>query len=117
MKRISCPERDDWRQTADACGFNFHTIDGEPYWDESAYYGFTLDEIERGIETPTGEIDAMCLELCGRVVKDERLLQRLRIPQQFWNLIAQSWERDERSLYGRLDLRFDGNSPAKLLEY
>ncbi len=62
MQRIVCLERDDWRETAAQCGFVFHTIDGERYWDERAYYGFTLDEIERGIETPTGEIDAMCLE-------------------------------------------------------
>ena len=36
MRRIVCPERDDWRQTAEQCGFAFHTIDGERYWDESA---------------------------------------------------------------------------------
>ena len=48
MQRIVCPERDDWQQTAEQCGFAFHTIDGERYWDERAYYAFTLDEIERG---------------------------------------------------------------------
>lgn len=117
MQRIVCPERDDWRQTAEQCGFAFHTIDGERYWDERAYYAFTLDEIERGIEAPTGEIDAMCLELAGRVIGDERHLQRLKIPEAFWSLIAESWARDDRSLYGRLDLKFDGKGPAKLLEY
>lgn len=117
MQRIMCPERDDWQQTAEQCGFAFHTIDGERYWDERAYYAFTLDEIERSIETPTGEIDAMCLELAGRVIGDERHLRRLKIPETFWDLIAESWERDDRSLYGRLDLKFDGNGPAKLLEY
>src|SRR3954463_2641640 len=117
MQRITCPERDDWRQTAVQCGFAFHTIDGERYWDERAYYAFTLDEIERGIETPTGEIDAMCLELAGRVIGDERHLRRLQIPEAFWSLIAESWERDDRSLYGRLDLKFDQHGPAKLLEY
>jgi glutathionylspermidine synthase len=45
MQRIPCPERDDWRTTAEGMGFTFHTIDGEPYWDERAYYGFTLSEI------------------------------------------------------------------------
>ena len=66
MQRIACPERDDWRATAEAAGFDFHTIDGERYWDERAYYAFTLEEIEREIEAPTGEIDAMCLELVAR---------------------------------------------------
>ena len=117
MRRIVCPERDDWRQTAEACGFNFHTIDGERYWDERGYYAFTLEEIEQAIERPTGEIDAMCLELVGRALADERHLKRLKIPEAFWLLISESWERDESSLYGRLDLSFDGRGPAKLLEY
>jgi glutathionylspermidine synthase len=117
MRRIACPERDDWRATADACGFDFHTIDGERYWDERAYYAFTLDEIERQIEAPTGEIDAMCLELVGRALRDEEYLRALKIPQAYWPLLSDSWHRDEASLYGRLDLSFDGRGAAKLLEY
>jgi glutathionylspermidine synthase len=117
MQRITCPERDDWRDTAEACGFDFHTIEGERYWDERGYYAFTLAEIERHIEAPTGEIDAMCLELVGRAVDDEEYLRQLKIPEAFWPLIAESWERDEKSLYGRLDLKYDGHGPAKLLEY
>jgi glutathionylspermidine synthase len=117
MQRISCPERSDWRDTAQASGFDFHTIDGERYWDERAYYAFTLDEIERQIEIPTGDIDAMCVELVGRAIDDEVYLRRLKIPEAFWPLIRDSWHRDEGSLYGRLDLSFDGRGPAKLLEY
>jgi glutathionylspermidine synthase len=117
MRRIACPERSDWGATAEAAGFDFHTIDGERYWDERGYYAFTLDEIERQIEGPTGEIDAMCLELVGRAIDDENYLRRLKIPEAFWPLISESWHRDEASLYGRLDLRFDGRGPAKLLEY
>ncbi len=117
MQRIICPERDDWRATAESAGFDFHTINGERYWDERAYYAFTLDEIERQIEEPTGEIDAMCLELVGHAVDDEDYLGRLKIPEAFWPLIAESWHRDDGSLYGRLDLSFDGRNPAKLLEY
>src|SRR3954451_11226995 len=111
MQRIVCPERDDWRQTAEQCGFAFHTIDGVRYWDERAYYGFTLDEIERQIEAPTGEINAMCLELVGRAVADERLLRQLKVPEALWTFIAASWQRRDHSLYGRIDLRFDGNGP------
>jgi glutathionylspermidine synthase len=117
MQRITCPERDDWRITADETGFDFHTIDGERYWDERAYYAFTLDQIERQIEEPTGEIDAMCLELVAHAIDDESTLRRLKIPEAFWPLISESWYRDEASLYGRLDLSFDGRGPAKLLEY
>jgi len=117
MRRITCPERDDWRSTAEADGFDFHTIDGERYWDERAYYAFTLEEIERRIEQPSGEIDAMCLELVGKAVDDDLYLRRLKIPETFWPLISESWHRDENSLYGRLDLSFDGHGAAKLLEY
>jgi glutathionylspermidine synthase len=117
MQRLACPERDDWRLTAEQTGFEFHTIDGERYWDERACYAFTLDEIENQIEAPTAEIDAMCLELVGCAVDDDEYLSRLKIPESFWPLISESWHRDEASLYGRLDLRFDGSGPAKLLEY
>jgi glutathionylspermidine synthase len=117
MRRTACTERDDWQATAAAVGFDFHSDGGERYWDERAYYAFTLDEIERQIEAPTGEIHAMCVELVTRAVGDERMLRLLKIPEAFWTLIAASWQRRDPSLYGRLDLRFDGKGPAKLLEY
>src|ERR1700726_968702 len=117
MRRIACPERDDWRTTAEACGFDFHTIDDERYWDERGYYAFTLQEIEDEIEAPTAEIDAMCLELVSCAVDDDEYLRQLKIREAFWPLISESWPRDEASLYGRLDLNYDGHGPAKLLEY
>jgi glutathionylspermidine synthase len=117
VQRLACSEREDWQATAEAAGFVFHTLDGERYWDERAFYAFTLDEIERQIEAPTSEIDAMCLELVGRAIDDERHLRRLRLPETFWPLIRDSWHRDEASLYGRLDLSFGEHGPAKLLEY
>jgi glutathionylspermidine synthase len=117
MQRIASEERPDWRARAEAIGFNFHTIDGERYWDERAYYAFTLREIERDLEAPTAELDKMCRELVARVVADEQLMRRLAIPVPFWNWIARSWKQSEPSLYGRFDLRYDGNGPAKLLEY
>jgi glutathionylspermidine synthase len=117
MQRLACTERGDWHTTAEQYGFDFHTIDGERYWDERAYYAFTLDQIERQIEQPTSEIDAMCLELVAHAIEDERTLRRLKIPEAFWPLISESWYRDDASLYGRLDLSYDGRGPPKLLEY
>jgi Glutathionylspermidine synthase preATP-grasp len=117
MQRIACDERADWRETAEKVGFEFHTIDGEPCWDESAYYAFTLEEIERDLEAATTELDRMCGELVARAVADERILRALRIPEGFWNWIAASAKRGDASLYGRFDLRYDGTGPAKLLEY
>jgi glutathionylspermidine synthase len=117
MQRIPCPERADWLEEAERVGFTFHTIDGERYWDERAYYGFTLEEIERDIEGPSAELDGMCRELVARAVADDRILRLLRIPERFWTYITASWKRGEPSLYGRFDLCYDGQGPAKLFEY
>ncbi|MGD9767452.1 MAG: glutathionylspermidine synthase family protein [Pseudolabrys sp.] len=117
MQRIACEERPDWREQAEAIGFDFHTIDGARYWDERAYYSFTLKEIENDLEDPSAELDGMCRELVARAVDDDRILKRLAIPVAFWNWIARSWKRGDPSLYGRFDLRYDGNGPAKFLEY
>ncbi len=117
MRRIPCNERAEWRTTAEQMGFDFHTIDGERYWDERAYYAFTLQEIERNLEAPTAELDGMCRELVARAIADERMLEILRIPRQYWNWLAASYKRSDPTLYGRFDLRYDGNGPAKLLEY
>jgi glutathionylspermidine synthase len=90
MQRIACQERADWRELADETGFAFHTIDDEPYWDETAYWGFTLREIEEDIEAPTRELDAMCRELVARAIGDETVMRRLAIPVRHWNWIAAS---------------------------
>src|SRR5690348_413971 len=105
MQRILCDERADWRERAAETGFTFHTIDGERYWDERAYYAFTLRQIERDIEAPAAELDGMCRELVAKAVEDERIMRRLAIPERYWNFIAASWKRGEPSLYGRFDLR------------
>ena len=117
MQRIASEERPDWRARAEEIGFDFHTIDGQRYWDERAYYAFTLKEIEQDLEAPTAELDEMCRALVARIIADEDMLRRLAIPVPFWNWIARSWKKTEPSLYGRFDLRYDGSGPAKLLEY
>ncbi|WP_164034218.1 glutathionylspermidine synthase family protein, partial [Serratia marcescens] len=84
-------------------------LDGAPYWDESHAYGFTLEEIERDIEGPTGELHALCLEFAARAVADERILASLRIPERAWDAVRDSWRRGDPSLYGRLDFAYGGN--------
>lgn len=117
MQRIPVPEREDWRATAEEHGFPFHSIDNDPYWDESAYYRFTLKQIEDDLEDPSEEIEGMCFAVVERAIADEDVLQRLAIPRAFWDYIASTWKRQERNLYGRLDFSYDGSGPAKLLEY
>jgi len=49
-------------------------------------------------------------------VRDEEYLRRLALPERFWDLIRTSWTRGDPHLYGRMDLAFDGEGPAKLFE-
>lgn len=117
MRRVACEERPDWHDVARQTGFEFHTFDADRYWDERAYYAFTLEQIERDIEAPTAELEAMCRELVSRAIEDDRMMKLLQIPRPFWNWLAASFKRGDLSLYGRFDLRYDGKGPAKLLEY
>lgn len=116
MRRVPIVERGDWRAQAAECGFRFHTIDGERYWDERAYYAFGLRQIEDDLEDPSAELHAMALDLVGEIVAREALMQRLAIPEPFRDWIAESWRRREGHLYGRLDFAYDGRGPAKLYE-
>ncbi|WP_210131274.1 glutathionylspermidine synthase family protein [Stenotrophomonas rhizophila] len=116
MKRVRIDERSQWRARAAESGFRFHTIDGLPYWDETAYYAFTLRQIEQDIEDPSAELHAMAMELVDEVVRSEQLMDQLAIPPAFRDWIADSWRRGEPHLYGRLDFAYDGTGPAKLYE-
>ncbi len=109
-------ERPGWRSFAESVGFNFHTFDGEPYWDESAYYQFSLAQIEQDLEAPTEELHQMALSLVPEILASEALLTTLDIPSHYWDWIRQSWQTQQPSLYGRMDLAYDGQGPAKLLE-
>ncbi|HEY4342303.1 MAG TPA: glutathionylspermidine synthase family protein [Steroidobacteraceae bacterium] len=116
MQRIAMPERPGWRDQAESLGFRFHSIGGEPYWDESVHYRFTLPQIEAGIEQPTQEVHELCMDLVSRAVRDEEYLRRLALPERFWDLIRSSWTRGDPHLYGRMDFAYDGENPAKLFE-
>ncbi|HEX5793337.1 MAG TPA: glutathionylspermidine synthase family protein [Rheinheimera sp.] len=116
MKRINSKPRPGWKAFAESVGFNFHTFDGEPYWDETAYYQFSLQQIEQDLEAPTEELHQMALDLVDEVVSDEQKLQQLAIPPQFWDAVLASWRSKEPHLYGRMDFSYNGTDPAKLLE-
>ncbi len=116
MKRISVAERANWRAYAEEVGFNFHTFDGEPYWDETAYYQFSLQQIEDDLEAPTEELHEMTMDMVGDITRSEEMLTQLNIPRDYWSYIWNSWNKGEPHLYGRFDLVYNGTGPAKLLE-
>ena len=117
MQRISVTERPDLARAAAEHGFEYLAGQGIAGWDESAYYRFTLSQIEDDLEAPAEQIEGMCFEVVERAVNDETVLRRLGIPEPFWDYVAQSWRNHERNLYGRMDLSYGGDGPAKLLEY
>ena len=117
MRRIALPERPHWRDKAREAGFGFHEMYGEPYWVDDAAYAFSLAEIEDEIEAPSEALHELCMALVEELVADEAQLRRMSIPEAQFALIRDSWNAGDRHLYGRFDLAYRGNGPAKLLEY
>lgn len=117
MKKITLPERPQWRDHAREVGFSFADMHGAPYWDETSAYAFSLAQIETDLEDPATELHAMCREAVAHIIASQELMERLAIPQDYRDLVANSWHNGEPEIYGRFDLAYDGTGPAKLLEY
>jgi len=116
MKRISIAPRADWTQIVESQGFFYHTINGETYWDESAYYAFSEVDIEQ-LEKATNELHQLCLEAVDYVVRKD-LYHLFHIPQWFIPTVENSWKLREPDVYGRFDLVYsDSRFPPKMLEY
>jgi glutathionylspermidine synthase len=118
LKRIPILPRANLKELISSAGFTFaESPDGTRYWDESAYYRFTLAQIEDDIESASNEIAALCVELVERAIVDDELFDALGLPPQLQGLARESWQRGDGTLYGRFDFSYDGHGPAKLLEY
>lgn len=117
MKREASSPRPNFEAEAKKIGFDYAYADGEPYWEESARYVFSLGEIEDRLEATTAELNALCLSLVEEVVKQDDLMRRLKIPECAFDVIRASWIRRDPSLYGRFDFAYDGKSDPKLLEF
>jgi glutathionylspermidine synthase len=115
VRRLSIDPRPNWQNEVEKYGFMFHTLRGEPYWDETACYQFTAHEIDT-IDYATEALHNMCLELVQEVI-DKRMFGLFLIPQEFEDYVIRSWEEREPSVYGRFDLAYDGVGPPKMLEY
>jgi glutathionylspermidine synthase len=117
MRRLAIEPRADWKAEAARLGGDFLSEGGDSFWTEDACYAFTLQEIEEAIEAPTQELLSMCYAAVEHVVGRPDLLRKLAIPESVWDYLRRSWQRQDRDLYGRFDLRFDGTAPAKLYEF
>lgn len=123
MQRRTIEPRPGWQRTVEEQGLVYpltrYPDDSlRPYWDESAYYVFSLPEVE-GLEVVVEELHAMCLAAAEHIVKNDRFADLGITDRRVAALVAESWQRRDElpSIYGRFDLRYDGTGPAKMLEY
>ena len=120
MRREHGVPRAGWEKTIESQGLAYHRAahpEGlpRPYWDESVHYVFSMDEVE-SLEAQVEELHEMCLGAVEHVVSTGRFAD-FAIPSWAEADVARSWERRDPYLYARFDLRYDGDGPAKLLEY
>ncbi|MEV4192049.1 glutathionylspermidine synthase family protein [Streptomyces toxytricini] len=123
MRRHTIEPRPGWQQTVEEQGLIYpltrYPDDSlRPYWDESAYYSFSLPEVE-ALEGVVEELHAMCLAAAEHIVAEDRFADLGITDRRLASLVAESWRRraEQPSLYGRFDLCYDGTGPAKMLEY
>ena len=114
MRRETQRPRADWQQQCEKIGFAFHSQDGV-YWDESAAFRFTAAEIDE-LEAATAELHERCLDAIDRVI-ERQWFDRFALAEGVAEYVTKSWQRKDAAVMGRFDVRFDGGSPPKLLEY
>ena len=111
MQRRTGTPRAGWESSVADKGLDPDTM----RWDESAHYAFTADEVA-ALRADAELLHSMCLAAVDHVVTTERFGD-FALPEWTWEGVAASWRRHDPHVYGRLDLRYDGRGPAKLLEY
>lgn len=115
MKRLVVKQRDNATQKNEKLGFDYNIVDGNEYWSEDVCYQLTSKEVDE-LEKATQTIHDLCIEACQKVIA-QKLYDKLMIPAKFIKSIEQSWDDDIHTMYGRMDLAYDGVNPPKLLEY
>ncbi|MGA4688306.1 glutathionylspermidine synthase family protein [Micromonospora sp. AB353] len=120
MRREASTPRPGWDETIRAQGLVYvdtELPDGEimSYWDETAAYSFTLDEVLR-LEEATEELHRMSVAAAEHVVARRRYAE-FGIPEWAAEAVARSLRESPPTLYGRFDLWYDGSGPPKMLEY
>lgn len=115
MRRETTTPRPHWRTEVEKLGLVFHHTEGRLYWDEGAFYRLTVQQVD-ALEDATNELSRLCVQAVEYVIEND-LFDRLGIPPEATPIVKWSWENAQPSLYGRMDLAYDGTHPPKLLEY
>ena len=90
MKRISVTTLPGLKELAVQHGYEYRDGSGIAEWEDSAYYHFSLRQIETDIESAADQISGMCYQLLDRSLADESVFLRLQIPKRYWAFIADS---------------------------
>ena len=120
MRRELIAPRPGWQHEMESIGFRYHTIDGT-YWDESRCYAFASTQVD-ALESATAELHQLAMNAAQQIVGSRRY-EEFAIPPEWVPAIEASWRAyqsgsaDGFTLFGRMDLCYDGKSPPKLLEY
>ncbi len=111
MERISIQPRADWQAKNEQIGFDWHTQNGQTYWDETAYWKFTQADIAQ-IQSTVSDGYAMLVEAIDYVIKN-KLLAYFGYTPEVSAMIESSWNDrdDETPIFGKFGLALGGASP------
>jgi glutathionylspermidine synthase len=117
VRRIRLTPREDHRRTVLELGliYGFSDERPEPYWNEGAAYVFSEAEIAR-IEKALKELVEIGFETLEHLTKEQNF-EAFGLPREAARLITESWEADDPTLYGRMDIMLDKRGTPRLVEY
>lgn len=113
MRREATAPRPDLK--ARLQGIAMWPADDDPYYDERVAYVFSESQIETLYEASLS-LERMIGEAVDHVIAKKRYAE-LGIPEHLARYAAACRKNGHPSVYGRMDLVFDGIHPPKLLEY
>lgn len=115
MQKININPRKDWQNKVSELGLVWHSDETHNYWDESAYYSLTPQEINL-IKQATKDVYEMYVA-AGDYIIENNLFYMLDIPSWCAPLIIDAWNDEPPCLnYGRFDFGYDGQQ-IKLFEF
>jgi glutathionylspermidine synthase len=88
----------------------------EPTWFENKVYVFTKAEIDQ-LKNASESVLAMVDPAVERIIGDDRLLDRLTVPEDLRPYLRKTWERRDPGIYGRLDFCWDFQNEPVFYEY
>lgn len=117
MQRLTLEPRPGWQASVAELGLLWHSDADGPYWDESAAYALSMEQVET-LETATEEVHRLYLEAGDAIVRDDLLMASCGIPGTYHRAVREAWQRRGPALdFGRFDFAWDGTGQPRLLEY